>query len=395
METVDVLVVGGGLAGLHTARLLASRGLEVLAVERRASLDTGIRTTGIFVRRTLDDFDVPRRLLGPGIRDVVLYPPSRRSPVRLRSDRDEFRVADMGRVYAHAMAAARRVGARVRLGVRYVGRDPDGLVHLARGSRMSTVATRFVVGADGAHSRVARDLGLDVNRRILVGAELVYPVSPSAGAAPAFHCVIDPRLAPGYLAWVVNDGRHAHVGLAGYPDRMRRGLRALLEDFAASAPILPTPAVQAPAIPAPTGPVQRRGGPIPVGGVLRRIVCREGLLVGDAAGAVSPLTAGGLDPCLRMSELAADVIDRYLRSGDPSALWGYDGGAMRARFRGRLLMRRAIGAVRSPAAAEAAVALLRTAPGRAAAARILFGDGSFPETSVIVAGGRPLSAAEP
>ncbi len=39
------------------------------------------------------------------------------------------------------------------------------------------------------------------------------------------------------------------------------------------------------------GTVERRGGPIPVGGVLRRIGCADGLLVGDAAGAVSPLTA--------------------------------------------------------------------------------------------------------
>jgi flavin-dependent dehydrogenase len=377
VEKVDVLVVGGGLAGLHTARVLASRGLDVLTVERRASLDSAIRTTGIFVRRTFDDFDVPAHLLGPGIRDVVLYPPSRRSPVHLRSDRDEYRVGDMAGIYVHAVSAARKVGARVRLGVRYLGRDAAGRARLARGDRVSTVAARFVVGADGARSRVARDLGLDANRRLLVGAELVYPVAPGSAAAPAFHCVIDPRLAPGYLGWVVDDGRHAHVGLAGYPDRMGRGLRASLAEFAASAP----------AVPAPVGPVQRRGGPIPVGGVLRRIACRDGLLVGDAAGAVSPLTAGGLDPCLRLSELAADVTYRYLRGGDPSVLRGYDGGALRALFRGRLLMRRAIGAVRSPAAAEAAMALLRTGPGRAAAARILFGDGSFPDL-------RRLSVAE-
>jgi glycine/D-amino acid oxidase-like deaminating enzyme len=67
METVDVLVVGAGLAGLHTARRLAHRGLTVTVVDRRRSLSTGIRTTGIFVRRTLDDFDLPGHLLGPAL----------------------------------------------------------------------------------------------------------------------------------------------------------------------------------------------------------------------------------------------------------------------------------------------------------------------------------------
>ncbi len=364
MDTVDVLVVGAGLAGLHTARLLAAQGLDVLVVDRRRSLAVGIRTTGIFVRRTLDDFDLPAHALGPGVRDVLLYPPSRRSPVRLTSRRDEYRVADMAEIYGHALRAASAAGARVLLGVRFLDTDNGSVTF----DGADPVRARFVVGADGARSRVARSLGLDVNRRLLIGAEMLFPVAPS-GAPPTFHCVIDPRVAPGYLAWVIDDGRHAHVGVAGYPHAMKAGARRHLDAFAVDAPGGPTAA----------GPVERRGGPIPVGGVLRRIVSPAGLLVGDAAGAVSPLTAGGLDPCLRMSELAAAVTIAYLQRGDPRVLGRYSGTDLRARFRGRLLLRRANAFIRTPAAAEAAVAALRTRPGRAAAARILFGDGSFPD----------------
>ncbi|MFF5228820.1 FAD-dependent oxidoreductase [Dactylosporangium sp. NPDC000521] len=366
METVDVLVVGAGLAGLHTARLLAERDLRVLVVDRRRSLAAGVRTTGIFVRRTLDDFDLPGHLLGPGVRDVLLYPPSRRDPVHLSSDRDEYRVADMPGVYDHARRAAETAGARVLLGVRYTGITAG--VALLDGAE--AVRARFVVGADGARSTVARDLGLDVNRRLLVGAELIHPTG-SATTVPAFHCVLDPRIAPGYLGWVIDDGRHVHAGVAGYPSAMRSGVRHLLSTFTSDAPGLNAPA----------GPVERRGGPIPVGGVLRRLACPSGLLVGDAAGAVSPLTAGGLDPCLRLSELAATVTSDYLRTGDDHVLRAYDGNALRSRFRGRLALRRALASVTSPAVAEAAVALLRTRPGRSAAARILFGDRSFPDVA--------------
>ncbi|MFD0467607.1 hypothetical protein ACFQ0B_04280 [Nonomuraea thailandensis] len=94
---------------------------------------------------------------------------------------------------------------------------------------------------------------------------------------------------------------------------------------------------------------------------------------------MSPLTAGGLDPCLRMSDLAAAVTADYLRTGDRSVLGHYDGNALRARFRGRLLLRRAFTGIRSPAAAEAAITVLRGRAGRALAARVLFGDGSFPD----------------
>jgi flavin-dependent dehydrogenase len=252
---------------------------------------------------------------------------------------------------------------RVRLGVSYP---------------VAGVAARFTVGADGARSTVARRLGLDVNRHVIVGVEEVYPVTGS-GRPPTFHCVADPRLAPGYLGWVVDDGHHAHVGLAGRPDRLAGPLPRLLRTFGERFGELP----------APTGPVRRRGGPIPVGGVLRRLAGPDGLLVGDAAGAVSPLTAGGLDPCLRLSELAAAVAGDYLRSGDVSVLRHYDGATLRARFRTRLLLRRAFSQVRSPAATEAAFTVLRTSPGRAVAARLLFGDGSFPDSTIGLAAVSP------
>jgi flavin-dependent dehydrogenase len=368
MEVVDVLVVGAGLAGLHTATVLAQRGHDVLLVERRPSLTGAIRTTGIFVRRTLDDFPLPPECLGPPIRRVVLYPPGLRRPVTLVSPRDEYRVGDMGPLYVASAGAAADAGVRIALGTRYAGREGDAFL-LVRRDGSTRVRARVVVGGDRDRSRIARDLGLDRNRHLLVGAEEVFKI-PHSEQAPAFHCVLDPSLAPGYLAWVVNDGRHAHVGVAGYGNRFPDGLRHALERFSASAPGLP--GVGRPE------EVERRGGPIPVGGLLRHISCADGLLVGDAAGAVSPLTAGGLDPCLRLSELAAAVLDDALRAGRPDSLSRYDGAALRAHFRGRLMLRRGLAQVRTPAVAATAFILLRTPFGQAAARRILFGDRSFP-----------------
>ncbi|MFK4694143.1 flavin-dependent dehydrogenase [Streptomyces pristinaespiralis] len=193
-DSADVLVVGAGLAGLHTATLLARRGHDVLLAERRAGLAGAIRTTGIFVRKTLDDFPLPPECLGPPIRRVVLYPPNLRRPVSLTSGRDEYRVGDMAPLYETSAVSAAAAGVRIALGTRYAGRQGDTF-HLAGRDGPTAVRARFVVGADGARSRVARDLGLDRNQHLLVGAEEVFEV-PGSDEPPTFHCVLDPSLAP-------------------------------------------------------------------------------------------------------------------------------------------------------------------------------------------------------
>ena len=219
MDTVDVLVVGAGLAGLNTARLLAQAGLDVAVCERRTSLETGIRTTGIFVRRTLDDYELPH--LGPAVPASAALPAvRRRNPVEFgEHSRRVPASGDMEGIYAEAVEDAERAGAHVHLNSSYPAK--------------STKA-RFTIGADGARSTVARTLGLDVNRQLITGIEEVYPVA--TGSTPTFHCVVDPRIAPGYIAWVIDDGEHAHIGLAGRADRFPAPLPQLLQRFRDSFP---------------------------------------------------------------------------------------------------------------------------------------------------------------
>ena len=125
--------------------------------------------------------------------------------------------------------------------------------------------------------------------------------------------------------------------------------------------------------------VERRGGLIPVNGILGRIACERGLLVGDAAGAVSPLTAGGLDAAIRLSTFAAEVIVAYLETGDARVLAQYTGGRFGTRFIARRWMRRAIASIENRALIEAGCALLRVQPFRSFAEHVFFGRGSFPD----------------
>ncbi len=371
MQRYDVVVVGAGLAGLVAARGLAERGADVLLVDRRSDVADSVTTTGIFVRRTLEDFELPEDCLGPPVRHVVLASPAGRE-LQLESDQVEFRVGRMGALYRSFLTDAVAAGAKFEPATSFVmaelGPGPQVVAMLRAGGDELRVQARFLIGADGSQSTVARALGLDVNRREIVGAEVIYSGVPLDGP-PHFHCVLDPRVAPGYLAWVVHDGEEVHVGVGGQVRRyaVAPALRTFIERMRGRY------ALDSGRV------VERRGGRIPVGGVLPRIAGTHGLLVGDAAGAVSPLTAGGLDPCLRLSAFAVEVVLEHLASGNPAVLSRYDGTWFRRRFRKRLLLRNGLVALWSPLALEVGCALLRTTPGRAIARDVFFGRGSFPD----------------
>jgi hypothetical protein len=82
---------------------------------------------------------------------------------------------------------------------------------------------------------------------------------------------------------------------------------------------------------------------------------------------------------VRIWWLAALVTADLLATADPAALAPYDGAAFRARFRKRLLLRRLLASVRSPALAELACAALRLPGLSAVAHQVFFGRGSFPD----------------
>ena len=374
----DVVIIGAGLAGLQLAKTLSIGGASILIVDRKRDITAGVHTTGIFVRKTFEDFDFPPGTLGRGVRDVSLYSPRLRM-IELASGNDEFRVGRMGFLYQTLLDECLGNGVRFMSGARYVTSRPEGdatLVELERDGQRTLVETRILVGADGARSRVARDLGLDENDEWIVGYEEVF--RSSGNSEPRLHCFLDGELAPGYLAWIADDGEEIHIGVGGYPALFnpREALRSFKEKTCCLIDL------------SGSEPIESRGGRIPVGGVLRRIASERGLLIGDAAGAVSPLTAGGLDPAMRLSKYAAEVIAASLRSGDPKVLLAYSGERFRARFVSRLWMRRVIRSFSANWLVETAFVFLRTPIGRKFAKHVFFGRGSFPDIEQVISPGR-------
>ena len=295
----DLAIVGAGFAGLACARSAARRGLSVVVLERQGRAGQVIHTTGLLVKEAAERWEVPARLTRR-IRGVRLYAPSL-AHVDLAAPGYYFLATNTPALMAWLAEEARRAGARLRYGCPFRGAQLErrGIALADGGPRV-----RYLVGADGAHSNVARTFALSANRAFLLGIEAEYEGIDGIDAE-RLHCFIDSALAPGYIGWVVPgvDGI-AQVGLASrwphLPD-----LRAFERKIA---PLFDWSRARR---------VARRGGRIPVGGRLARFATNRVLLVGDAAGIVSPLTAGGIHTALDSGWRAAHAIADYFDADGP------------------------------------------------------------------------------
>lgn len=307
----DLVVVGASFAGLACAREAALAGLSVVVIEKKQRAGDKLHTTGLIVKDAVDSVSwlasVPTQLVRR-IEGVRLYAPNLRH-VDLRAPGYYFWATDAPALMDWMVQDAQVAGVQVRLGTLFTGarRDAGGwLVPLAGGEMLRA---RYLVGADGPNSRVSKALGLSANRHFLFGVEHEYA---QAAMEPGFlHCFIDRQVAPGYIGWAFQGVGVAQVGVAR---RMRADAPPVdLGAFLAHA----SPCVQ------PQGqPAAVRAGMIPCGGLLACVACERALLVGDAAGMVSPVTAGGIHTALAHGAAAGRAIAEFVagRRPDP-ATW--------------------------------------------------------------------------
>jgi flavin-dependent dehydrogenase len=130
----------------------------------------------------------------------------------------------------------------------------------------------------------------------------------------SLHCFIDRRLMPGYIGWVLQGVGVTQVGLARRPAPDGLDVNAAMVRFLAKiAPLFDF-----------TGRVPDgvRAGLIPCGGVVHPVGCTRALLVGDAAGLVSPLTGGGIHMALEHGARAGHVVADFLEgAGVEPGVW--------------------------------------------------------------------------
>ena len=311
----DVLVIGGGPAGLIAAREVAGRdpGLDVLLVERDRAIGSPVRCGEGVGSAGLSEFIDPAGAswVSRRITRVIFRAPGGRE-VRV-ADGDVGYILDRARFEPALAAQAGRLGVDIRVGTEATGitRSSRGWTIALRGpGGPRDITARLVICADGVEGMAGRWAGLDtrVPARDMESCAQ-YVVSAIEFDPDAIYLHFGQSVAPGGYAWVFpKGGATANVGLGIVALRAEPGrtARDYLDRYLAA--YFPTGVTTGYTV----------GGVI-VHPTIRRTVTDALMVCGDAAHMINPLSGGGIVNAMKAGRLAAHVAVDALRAGDCSA----------------------------------------------------------------------------
>ncbi|HVQ40977.1 MAG TPA: NAD(P)/FAD-dependent oxidoreductase [Vicinamibacterales bacterium] len=295
-ERRDVIVVGGGPAGLLTARDLSAAGFSTIVLEEHDTIGVPVHCTGVLGMDAFDELDLPRQTILQTTH-AARFISADGSSLLIEHERVRAAIIDRGRFDVSLAEGAARAGAEIHAGCR-VGRidvKEDGVtVSTARGD----VHGRACVLACGANYRFNRQLGLGLPRLFVHSAQREAPF-PSMDHVEVY---LGRQIAAGGFGWLVPFRRgaatYARIGVMceGQPRAAFRELAARIRGRFDAPSELDEPRVKV----LPLAPVARTWS--------RRV-----LAVGDAAGLVKATTGGGIYFSLLSARIAADVLGPALR----------------------------------------------------------------------------------
>lgn len=302
-EKCDIVVVGGGPAGLSAAFAAASEGAKVILFEKDEAIAHSVRTSGVTWISEMERLGIPREYYNP-IQNYRFVSPS--NDVLIRGSVSKSCVLEVRATFQYLAFLAAKAGAQIRLksNVINVIKEGDKVIGVKartpRGDLM--VRSTLVIDASGFNTSVGRKAGVASEwKRYGVGAE--YECYCDDIDSGTWVLMVGQKYSDAGYAWVFPLSRNrVRIGVGvGRPESSSEPLEKLhkiIEERFKPLDSIRDGKIQ---------PIELHYGFIPNEGVRQSSIADGLIMVGDSAGQSNPLVLEGIRYAIEFGRLAGRV----------------------------------------------------------------------------------------
>ena len=295
MEEYDVVIAGGSISGLMSAREIAKKGYSVLVLEEGFEVGTPDHCGGLISKSALNDMGIEptQKTFDSMINSALIYSPSGKH-IEINSKKQEVVVVNRRELDKQVARQAQQSGAEIRVKTSFKEKTKHGVR-----TSIGEIGCKILVDCRGVGALVN-----DQRDGILLSAQYeIYADWITDGKVEVYF---DQIKYPGFFAWIIPSGNGiGKVGVAGREINVSNTIEEFLKSKGKHSTI------------------RKIFAPIWIKGPIKEFASLDRVIAGDAAGQTKPTTAGGIFSCGMGGIIAGNTIVKCLETNDFSQLKQY------------------------------------------------------------------------
>ena len=291
----DVIIAGGSIAGLLSAREVASNGFSVLVIEEDYEIGTPEHCGGLVSIAGLEELGVIpfRKTFDHMIESAQISAPDGNS-FEINSKKQKVIEISRRELDKQIAFQAQKSGAVIKVKTSFQEITDTGIR-----TNEGNIDCKIFVDARGVSSLIHKDrTGIISSAQYEIYADWIHKGQVKV--------MFDQEKYPGFFAWIIpsNEGK-GKVGVAGKGINVAEALDKILEEKENYSII------------------RKIYAPIWIKGPIANFIDGKTIIVGDAAGQAKPTTAGGIFTSGMGGIYAGQAISKFLKTNNQSDLLEY------------------------------------------------------------------------
>jgi geranylgeranyl reductase family protein len=291
----DVIIAGGSIAGLLSAREVASNGFSVLVIEEDYEIGTPEHCGGLVSIAGLEELGVIpfRKTFDHMIESAQISAPDGNS-FEINSKKQKVIEISRRELDKQIAFQAQKSGAVIKVKTSFQEITDTGIR-----TNEGNIDCKIFVDARGVSSLIHKDrTGIISSAQYEIYADWIHKGQVKV--------MFDQEKYPGFFAWIIpsNEGK-GKIGVAGRGINVAEALDKILEEKENYSII------------------RKIYAPIWIKGPIANFIDGKTIIVGDAAGQAKPTTAGGIFTSGMGGIYAGQAISKFLKTNNQSDLLEY------------------------------------------------------------------------